>query len=218
MRRTSRAMMLFLCAAMMTVGTAGSARADGGEVGFNAGAAIAIDKFQRTVHGDVGGTFGFSGGYRWNLTDTVALSLLGTPQFTFFPTERACCDDDDDDVQSIFSLTAGPKLTFGTGGPVSLYLGIAGGYYRDMSGPLSDDGGGFNTGGGIDFAVAENTSIGIFGRYDYARMVASDDTDCDRQWGTAGLAITHVFGEEEVIAAAPPPPPPPPPVTERRGG
>ncbi len=205
----------------------GPARAEGPEVGFNAGVAVAIDKFQKTVEGDVGGTFGLSGGYRWDVSDAVALSLLANPQFTFFPTDRTCCDNPDSDPQGIFSITAGPKLTFGTGGPVAVYLGAAGGYYRDMMGPLTDDGGGFNAGGGIDFEVAPGTSIGLFGRYDYARMVASDNTDCDRQWGSTGLAFTHVFMPPEPVAAAPPPPPPPPqrpppppppPATERRGG
>jgi len=190
------------CAAIVSVGwTASSARADGPEVGFNAGAAIAIDKFQRSVHGDVGGTFGFSGGYRWDMSDAVALSILGNPQFTFFPTERKCCDDDDEQAIGIFSITGGPKLTFKAGEAAGIYIGAAGGYYRDMMGPLSDDGAGFNAGGGIDFAIAEGTTLGLFGRYDYARMVASDNTDCDRQWGSVGLAFTHVFGVTEAAEA-----------------
>ena len=190
MRGFMRMLAIAMGAAIVSFGLlAPAARADGPEVDLNAGAAIAIDKFQKAVHGDVGGTFGFSGGYRWDMSDTVSLSLLANPQFSFFPTHRACCDDDDENAIGIFSITGGPKLTIGTGGPVSLYAGVAGGYYRDMVGPLTDDGGGFNAGGGIDFAIAEGTTVGVFGRYDYARMVATDDSDCDRQWGSVGLAL-----------------------------
>src|SRR5688572_26022723 len=119
-KRISRALTIAFCVAVMSmIVTTSSARADGGEVGFNAGAAVAIDKFQRTVHGDVGGTFGFTGGYRWDMSDAVALSLLANPQLSFFPTERRCCDGDDEEAQGIFSITGGPKLSFGgTDGPV----------------------------------------------------------------------------------------------------
>ena len=53
-------------------------------------------------------------------------------------------DQKDEDAIGIFSITAGPKFSFGTGGPVEAYVGAAGGYYRDMMGPLSDDGAGFS--------------------------------------------------------------------------
>ena len=118
-------------------------RADGPEVGFNAGVAVPIKKYSHTVEG-VGGTAGFDGGYRFNLTDNIALSVLANPQFSFFGTEEGCCQPrreggDSDDIGSIFSITGGPKLSF-LGDGFDAYVAGQGGYYRDMTRPLDDDG------------------------------------------------------------------------------
>ena len=56
-----------------------------------------------------------------------------------------------------------------------------GGYYRDMSGPMSDDGVGFNAGGGVNFEVADNTTVGLFGNYNYMNLVAAPHSDVARQ-------------------------------------
>jgi hypothetical protein len=207
-------------------------RADGPEVGFNAGVAVPLKKYSHTVEG-VGGTVGLSGGYRFNLTDNLALSLLGNPQFSFFGTEEGCCGlgskGDSDDIGSIFSITGGPKLSFLADG-FEAYAGGQGGYYRDMSRPLSDEGPGYNIDAGFNFEIARNTSLGVFGRYDVAYMTPEAGTNgAQRKWVSGGLAFTYVFQPEEVAVAPPPPPPPPPPPavrppppppppTQRRGG
>jgi hypothetical protein len=208
-------------------------RADGPEVGFNAGVAVPIKKYSHTVEG-VGGTVGFDGGYRFNLTDNIALSLLANPQFSFFGTEEGCCQPrseggDSDDIGSIFSITGGPKLSF-LGDGFDAYVAGQGGYYRDMTRPLDDDGPGYNLGAGFDFDVARNLSLGLFGRYDVAYIdPKTNGNGSQRKWVSGGLALTYVFQPEQVVAAPPPPPPPPPPPaprpappppppTQRRGG
>ena len=109
------------------------------------------------------------------------------------------------------------------------FVNAAGGYYRDLSGQMSDDGAGFNAGGGIAFELAPNATLRFFGRYDYANMVARPNSDVARQWASGGVAFQYVFApvHEEYVAPPPPPPPPPPaprplppppPPTERRGG
>ena len=54
---------------------------------------------------------------------------------------------------------------------------------------MSDDGIGFNANGGIAFEVAPNTTLGWFGRYDYANMVARPGSDIARQWASTGLTV-----------------------------
>jgi len=142
---------------------------------------------KKTTSPDVGGTFGLEGGYRFNLTDDFALSLIGNPQFFLYTSENHCCNgrETNDDVASVFAITAGPRFSLLTAG-VESYVGIAGGYYRDMGGLLQDDGAGFNAGGGLAFEVAPNTTLGAFGRYDYANMVARPGSDVARQWTSGG--------------------------------
>jgi len=187
-------------------------RADGPEVGVNAGVAVPVKKYSRTVEG-VGGTTGMSAGYRFNLTDDLGLSLLANPQFVFAGTEEGCCRDKrhDDDIGSIFSITGGPKILLRTG-VVETYAAGQGGYYRDMSGPLSVDGVGYNLGAGMNVEVARGMSVGVFGRYDVAYMSPEPATNADqRKWASGGLAFQYVFLPEERVAQAPPPPPAPAP-------
>jgi len=223
---TRRGLAVALCAAVVGLGS--MAQADGPEVGVNAGMAFPLSKYRKTIDPDIGGTVGVEGGYRFNLTDNFALSIIANPQFTIYDSEHHCCNghSDKDDVASVFSITAGPRFSLLTG-PVESYVGAAGGYYRDISGQMEDDGAGFNAGGGIAFEIAPNTTLGVFGRYDYANMVARPGSDVARQWASTGLTVQHVFQPEEAPAYVPPPPPPappppryvpPPPVTERRGG
>ena len=209
----------------MCMMTSVPARADGPEIGVDVGAAIPLDKYKRTVSKDVGGTVGFWSGYRFDLTDNFAISLIGQPQFTFFSTQKGCCTDppslrhpngkDDNgtsnDVATLFSITGGPKFSLLTG-PVETYVQGLGGYYRDISGPMSDDGVGFNAGGGVNFEVAENTTVGLFGNYNYMNLVAAPRSDVARQMVLAGFAVQHVFepAPPPPPRVAPPPPPPPP--------
>ncbi len=183
-------------------------RADGPVAGFNLGAAVPLSKYRKTVDKDVGGTFGLSGGYRFDLSDHLAVSLLANPQFTFLPTEPGCCrGKNDHEVGSTFSITSGPRFSLLTG-IVETYVGAQGGYYRDMSGPMSDDGAGFNAGGGLNFELGNGASLGLFGRYDYAKMVARPGSDVDRQWALgrhrlpAGVRARGAGGRGSAAASA----------------
>jgi outer membrane protein OmpA-like peptidoglycan-associated protein len=192
--------------------------ADGPEIGVNVGAAFPLAKYQKTTSPDVGGTIGIEGAYRFDLTEAFALSLLLNHQFFLYDGENQCCGNHtEDDVASVWSFTSGPRFSLVTG-PVETYVGIAGGYYRDLSGQMSDDGVGFNAGGGLAFEVGPNTMLGFFGRYDYANMVARPNSDVARQWASTGLTVQHVFQIAEAPPPVPPPPPPPPPplATRRR--
>ncbi len=219
--RRRKLLMVFTAALVFGMGVARS-HADGPEVGANVGAVVPLSKFKDAVSGGVGGTFGLSGGYRWYVADNFAISLVGQPQFLFYPTPTNRVNDD---VGSMFVFTAGPKFTLITG-DFETYVTVQGGYYRDMSGPLSADGAGFNAGGGINYRITDEDSLGLYGRYDHAFMATGPQED-ERLFVLAGLAYTHYFAPPAVIAEAPPPPPPPaprpappppPPPVERRGG
>jgi hypothetical protein len=217
-----RGMLLSVATAALVFGMGvAQSRADGPEVGANVGAVVPLSKFKDAVSGGVGGTFGLLGGYRWDVADNFAISLVGQPQFLFYPTPSNRVNDE---VGSMFVITAGPKFTLITG-DIETYITAQGGYYRDMSGPLSSDGIGFNAGGGVNYRITDEDSLGIYGRYDYASMDTGPRDD-ERLFVLAGLSYTHYFAPEPVVAEAPPPPPPPPaprpapppPPLERRGG
>jgi len=215
-----RGLAVGVCAAVVGLGCAvTSARADGPEVGVNVGAAFPLAKYRRTTNPDIGGTVGLEGGYRFNLTDDFALSLIANPQFFLYDGEHDCCNGHHtgDDVGSVFSITTGPRFSLLTG-PLETYVGAQGGYYRDMSGQVSDDGIGFNANGGLAFQVAQDTTLGWFGRYDYANLVARPGSDVARNWASTGLTVQHVFQIAEAPPPSPPPPPPapPPPPPKRR--
>jgi hypothetical protein len=232
MSRMTLAIVAGLALGMCSV--SGPVRAEEGgavELGANAGVAVPLKDYSHTVEG-VGGTAGFSAGYRFFITDNVALSLLGNPQVSVFGTEEGCCrgPGDEDDIGVVMSATAGPKLTVGSD-PVQFYVQGQGGWYWDLSRPIKDDGPGYNIGAGLDFHLDRSNMLGVFGRYDVAYMTAEPESgDSQRKWVSGGLAYTHLFLAEERVVAAPPPPPPPPaarpaplpppppPPTQRRGG
>jgi outer membrane protein OmpA-like peptidoglycan-associated protein len=188
------------------------AHADGPEIGVDVGAAVPLDKFKRVVAKNMGATVGFWTGYRFDLSDNLALSLVAQPQYILFETQGGCCRDHDG-TKSIFSITGGPKFSL-LAGPAETWVGAQGGYYRDVSGPMDDDGVGFNAGGGVNFAITDATSFGLFGRYDYMNLVAAPHSDVARQLVLAGLSLQHKFEPPPPPprrAEAPPPPPVPPP-------
>jgi len=222
---------IILSIALGVCTTSMNARAEGGaaEIGANAGVAIPLKDYAKTV-GGVGATVGMDAGYRFFLTDNVALSLIGNPQASFFNTDSSCCrgPGDSDDIGVVMSATAGPKLTI-MADPVEFYVGGQGGWFWDLNRPIKDDGPGYVIRGGLDFHLDRANMLGISGRYDVAYMTAEPESgDTQRKWVSAGLQYTHLFLPEEVVAAPPPPPPPPPPAprpeppppppTQRRGG
>lgn len=189
-------------------------RASGPEMGANAGVAVPLQDYDDTA--DVGGTVGFWGGYRFTLNDGVELALIGQPQFTFLPTDDRLSRLDED-LTSMMILGAGPKLILGNG-PWYGSFGGQGGYYRDLSGPLDEDGAGWNVFGEVSYEVAPNATLGLFARFDQANLLPSLEADADdtRQLFLGGLSFSYVFAAAEPVAPPPPPPPPPVPVAKRK--
>lgn len=181
--------------------------ADGPEVGANVGAMISLSKFRDTIDGNTGATVGFYGGYRWDLTEALKISLIGQPQFTFAPgTERW-----NDGVMfgggfgTMVIFTGGPKLTY-VAGPFETNFSVQGGFYKDITGVMSDTGGGWNAGGGVYYRLNDLTSVGVWGRYDWSTLNANPATTNDRQFVLAGLGLNHTFPIPQVAVAAPPAP------------
>jgi outer membrane protein OmpA-like peptidoglycan-associated protein len=199
-----------LLVAVATMPTAG--RADGPDVGGYLGAAFPLKHYNDFV--DTGGVIGGWGGYRWNLADSVALSVVGNPQFTLLPTDscpaRALGSCDDDDVASEFSISVGPKLTL-MDGPAEFSLAVLGGYYNDISGPFDEDGGGLAVHGTIAGNIGSGVRLGVFGRFEQQWLASRfvrrcpgcgiDQTD-DRQMVMVGISVGWTPDEE--VPPAPP--------------
>lgn len=207
-------------ASIAVIGLATSARAQESDFDLevNAGAVIPLSKYKRTVDNDIGAALSVQAGYRYMLSDNVGVGLAGGPMFTFLPTVdslQGAGNNFDDDVGSNFVFTAGPKLSLLTE-VIETYFTVQGGYYRDMSGPMQDDSGGFNAGGGLRIRITSNDSLGVFGRYDYSDQDAAPDTTNARQWVTTGVSYNHSFAPPPAAEYTPPPPPPPAPPVKRR--
>lgn len=184
----------------------------------DAGAVFPLSKYKRTIDGDVGAGLNVQAGYRYMLNNNVGIGFAGGPLFTFLPTAkpfRGATDDFDDEVSSNFAITAGPKLSLLTD-IVETWLTVQGGYYRDMTGPMDEDGGGFNAGGGLRFRITSSDSIGVFGRYDYSNQDAAPDTTNVRQFVTTGISYNHSFAAAPPAQEYIPPPPPPAPPVKRK--
>lgn len=135
---------------------------------------------------------------------------------------------------------AGPRFALPLG-PVELYATAQGGIGTALADQaITDTSAALSTGGGINFAVNDNLSIGAFARWNrwYQRVhhrtaaeLPADPTDPgstagnnneDAQFITAGLGVTYQFRAAEapppvpVRAQAPPPPPPPAPPAKRK--
>lgn len=200
------------------VSATGTARGDGAEVGFNAGMAFPLSKYRKTIDPDIGGTTGAEGGYRFDLTDSFAVTLFANPQWFLYDSKGTCCGGhhDEDDVAAVWSITSGPRFTL-SAGPFETWVAAAGGYYRDLAGQMEDDGAGFNASGGMAVDITNHTTLGLMGRYDYANMVARPHSDVARQWASGMIAVQHVFRGDEAPEPVPPPPPAaPPPAPKRR--
>ncbi len=128
-------------------------------------------------------------------------------------------------------LTAGPRLQLPLGELVDLYVTGQGGGFKGLGGRLNQWAPGFSLGGGIDFNITPNVSVGGFGRWNRAYMAPhpyylgrdaagnvtgpypqklSEQGPEDAQWAVGGITLKYTFGGEE----PPPPPPPPAPVAK----
>lgn len=204
---------LLAAALVMLVGAFGSipeaTAVDGAwEADANVGTVIPYSKYKKSVRGNVGASVGFSGGYRFFLRDDLALSLIGQPQFTIMPTEK-CCGSGDHETASMFIGTAGPKLTL-LSDPLETWFSAQGGWYHDMTGPIDDQGPGFNAGLGINWRLSSATSVGVFGRYDWADIDQTPSTSGPRRFVITGFNVVHAYLPPEPLETVSPPPPPPP--------
>ncbi len=194
-------------ALVSVVAVPGAQAANGPEVGANVGAMISLSKFRDTIDGNSGATVGFYGGYRWDLTEALKISLIGQPQFTFAPGTERWNDGTrfGGGFGSMVIFTGGPKITYITG-PVETWFSMQGGFYHDLTGVMDDTGGGWNAGGGVYYRLNDLTSVGLWGRYDWSTLDANPATTNDRQFVLTGIGVNHTFPVPQVAVAAPPAP------------
>jgi len=195
----------FLLGTLVAVATtfvAGLARADEPVIGGGLSAAVPLSKFKTPA--DLGGGFDIYGGYRWDLNEHIGFSLLGGPDFNFFPNEGGGSAK----AITLFDVMAGPRLSIGTGGTEVFVDGRAG-YAVDLSGPINDDGVVYTLGGGVAFEIAHGTALTLFSRYNESEMRARPgDNSSNLRWVNAGIGIQHRFlGPERMarVEAAPAP-------------
>jgi OmpA-OmpF porin, OOP family len=129
--------------------------------------------------------------------------------------------------------TAGPRLSLPLGDVAGLYLTGQGGGFKGLGGRLNQLAPGFSVGGGLDFYLTPDFSVGLFGRYNRAYMsphpyfLVGQNPDeqgpADARWATAGINMTWWLKQPPArpappppIAQAPPPPPPPPPPAKQK--
>jgi outer membrane protein OmpA-like peptidoglycan-associated protein len=177
-----------------------SARAGEPVVGVDLGAAVPVSRFRSTA--EPGGSIAPFAGYR--LGNTFTFTPILQPQFAAFQTDVST--DRDSDVTSVFSITAGGRFSL-IDENREVYFSTQGGYYTDVTGPLNDDGEGFNIAGGFNYEFQPGTALGIFIRRDQSGMQAARGSGDDLVFLNIGLSLKHHF-------LPPPPPPPAPAVAE----
>jgi len=216
MKRTLiRLVLLGLVAAVSGVG-ARVARADGYDTpgrlfgGVDAGVLIPLNAYEE-VDG-VGGVISPFIGYKLfqdknlqlNFGPVGSLQFFGTPADAEHPNALLPTNGQpsrlDHDTYG-FSAEAGPRLSLPVG-PLEFYgdwqVGVLTGLHSGSA--ITDTSWGFMTGGGINFALNDNVSIGGFGRWQrwYQRVHMIGDV----RFATAGVEL--------MLQQSPPPPPPPP--------
>ena len=180
-------------------------------VGIDLGVAAPTEKFRKTA--DVGGVIAGRAGYRlFTLAESFSLGIEGSPQFAAFPIKSGVSTKGRD-VESLFSFTAGPRLSL-FDEHIEISLSSGGGYYRHTSGVIDDDSGGWFLAGGLSYQLGNGNQLGLFARRDQADMRATKGkTSADTTYFTGGLTFQHLFlpPAVSVVQAAPPPPAPAPP-------
>ena len=183
-----------LVAMLGVIGNAPAASAVDGawESDANIGAVVPYSKYRKSVKGNVGGSVGFAGGYRFFLREDLALSLLAQPQFTVMPTEQERSVSGDNETASMFIGTGGPKLTL-LGDPIETWFSAQGGWYHDMTGPIGDEGPGWNAGMGVNYRITPATSVGLYGNYHWADIDASVEDSGPRRFIVSGFNVVHAY-------------------------
>lgn len=159
--------------------------------GVDVGMAAPTEKFRRTA--DVGGMLALRGGMRlFSLADSFTFSLELSPQFTAMPLDQGISTKGRN-VQSVFSLTAGPRFAL-YDEYLEVSLSSGGGYYTHTFGVIDDDGGGWYLSGALQYRLGNGNYLGVFARRDEAHMrpVKGPSTDLTTYF-TGGLTFQHVF-------------------------
>ena len=213
----SRVFTAFLSLALMVGVGAANAAEPGPFVGVDLGASVPTNE-NFTAHVGTGGTGNPFVGYMFN----KYVGVQGQLHFTFNPP-----DNDhrgiprENQFTTLFGGTVGPRLSLPVGDLVDLYVTGQGGYFTGLSGRLTHSAPGFSVGGGIDFNVTPQFSVGLFGRWNRVYMSprptflvfqeASAQGPSDVRFATGGLGLKYSFAQP----APPLPPPPPPPVAKK---
>ncbi len=201
---------------------------DAPDVDLYFGAAIPTSHWNDYVN--TGGVVGLMAGYRWGLTDNLALGIVANPSFSIGGTDlggncrSSYCSGKE--TSSTFSIGLGPKLSL-IEGPTQIALAVTGAYFRDIAGVLDSDGAGL----AVHLSVSRDLGWhglngGIFARFEeqflspypgngneyYANR--RNDHVNDRQMIMAGLQVGW-NGPAPVVAAPLPPPPPPAPMRKK---
>lgn len=145
---------------LVTVGFGAATFAGEPVAGVDVGVAVPISNFRQLA--EPGGAIAPFAGYRWG--DTVGLALIAQPQYAIFSSDEDVRRHDDD-LTTMFSLTAGPRLSV-SNESVEAFLSAQGGFYTPTSGPFSKTKEGFNIGGGLSILATEATAIGLYIRRD----------------------------------------------------
>jgi outer membrane protein OmpA-like peptidoglycan-associated protein len=203
------------CAVALLTLTASASQAGEPVAGIDVGAGLPISSFRDTAK--PGAVLAPFVGYRFG--DHYAFTPMIQPQFTYFATD-VNFGPEESDITSIFAICAGGRFSLLDEGR-EVYLGVQGGYYSDITGPLNDKGEGFNISGGFNYEFWRGTSLGVFIRRDQSSMRAARGTHDDLIYLTTGLSVQHRFlpapppPPPPVVAAAPPPAPTPVPVKKK---
>jgi len=168
-------------------------------VGADVGAAIPISDFQSSA--DPGGSIAPFVGWQIGNGTGFTITPIIQGQFAGF-TE----DESAGGTPTITSAHGGARFSLNDEA-VEIYFGAVGGYYWSTSGPTEhDNGNGFGISGGLNYELWRGGAVGIFARYDQARIRPSATADNqDLQFLTSGFEVRQRF-----LAAEEPPPPPPP--------
>ncbi|MEO8601744.1 MAG: OmpA family protein [bacterium] len=180
-------------------------------VGVDVGAALPISDFRRSA--DPGGSLAPFVGWQIGSGKGFTITPIIQGQFAGF----SAGGEFGNGTPSITSAHGGMRFSLNNEN-TEIYLGAVGGYYWSTSGPSEhDNGNGFGISGGLNYALWQGGALGVFARYDQARIrpYPSDDNQ-ETKFITTGLEVRQrFFGAEPppppppVVAAAPPPPAPP---------
>ncbi len=167
-------------------------------VAVETGVAQPVSNSQRGAA--TGGAIAFPVGARWDLGSMAAVELTTGPGFAVMETrcirdEGAPAQCDSDDTTSLFSWTVGPRFIL-SDGPLELFAGARGGYYRGLAGRIEADAGGFAIETGLHYELVPGTAIGALARREQVDVAPYPGADGDFEFLVFGLSFVHRYGGE----------------------